>query len=500
VTGAVRQLEALLLLRWQMLRTPGAKAGAVACALLLGWLLRVAVASDDLIGDAAVATALEIAPGAFLGFGVLALVAPLTAGGGHEVVPSEQLTAFPVRPATQFLGGLTLAPANLVWVVQLLVLTGLTGYLAVGGNLWLAGLTTAAFVVCLTVVGQALAWTVVGLRQSRRGRRVVVGAALLLVVTVVITLETSTLHVVLDEGPAPWVVLGVIAGSATDIGAWLPVTAALVVVAAVAAVAGVRACGWALRRPGDLGAGHTGEVRRRAARRGHLRELVAVDRASAWRAPALRRGALVILVLPGVVAATFQVPWESLVVLPGLVAAGAGLLFGVNAFALDAAGALWLASQPVDPVLLLKSKLVVISETVLAAVAAAALAGALRSEQPPTSAQLSAMAAAALACSAVVVALCLRASVRRPHHADLRGPRDAIAPPGALAVASARLAGPCAFVAVAVAASSQTGSAVLPVLVAVPFALLALLSVLRSVRFYADPARRAAIVHAVATG
>lgn len=501
MTGPLAQLRALMALRWRMLRTPGAKATAVVCGLLLAWLLRLAIGSHDLIGAAAVATAVDIAPGAFLGFGVLAMIAPLTAGGGHEVVPPDQLTAYPVRPSTQFFGGLVLAPANLVWVVQLLVLAGLSSYLTLGGNLLLGAATTAAYVGCLTVIGQALAWTVVGLRQTRRGRRTVGALGLGLLIALLAALETGRAALLLNAGPPLWVVHAVVGGGAGEIDRWLPVTAGLVLLTAGGVAAGVRACAWATHRPGDVHASrHTEPVRRRAAQRGVLRELIAVDRASAWRAPALRRGGLVILVLPGVAAGTLHVPWESLVVLPGLVAAGAGLLFGVNAFALDASGAVWLASQPSDPMLLLKSKLVVTSETVLAAVVVAAVAGAAGSTELPTAAQLSAMLSAGLACSAAVIALCLRASVRRPHRAELRGPRDSVAPPGALAVASARLALPCACIAIAVAAAASSGVVWLPVLVAVPVLALAGLSLLRSGRTYRDPMARARIVQVVATG
>lgn len=47
----------------------------------------------------------------------------------------------------------------------------------------------------------------------------------------------------------------------------------------------------------------------------------------------------------------------------------------------------------------------------------------------------------AAACTALVVALCLSAAARRPCRADLNGSRDAVAPPGPLVLASARLAG-----------------------------------------------------------
>jgi hypothetical protein len=498
---ATGQLAALLGLRWRMLRTPSAKATAVLVLVLLVWLLFSAVRARAYADDAGVSTVLEIAPGLFLGFAVLALIAPLTAGGGHELVPQDQLVAYPVRPSTLFLGGLVLAPANLVWGVQLLVLVGTTSVLALGRGLPLALLTTALYVLVVTLLGQALAWFVVGARQSRRGRRAVLCVAAAVAVAVPFLLQSGLGTAMLNSGPAFDVVLAVIAAGGGRLESWAPTAAAMLVLAAVTGAAGVRACAWAVRRPSDAVTSAQGRpLRRRRVRPGALRTLVAVDRASAWRAPALRRGGVVIVVLPGLVVATLDVPWESLVVMPGLVAAGAGLLFGVNAFALDGAGALWLASLPYDPRLAVLSKLAVLAETVLLAVGLAAVVGALRSGQSPTGAQVSAMVGAAVACSAVVVALCLRDSVRRPARADLQGPRDAVAPPGALAAASARLALPCAVVAMLCATAAQSRFAWFPLLVASPFVLLSLLSVMRSTRRYADPVVRARVVHTVASG
>jgi hypothetical protein len=228
--------------------------------------------------------------------------------------------------------------------------------------------------------------------------------------------------------------------------------------------------------------------------------MVAVDRASVWRAPALRRGGLVLLLLPGLAAAGLRVPWESLIVLPGLVAAGAGLLFGINAFALDASGSLWLASQPVPPRLVLLSKTIVLAETVLAAVVVAALAAAVRATDAPTAAQLTAVVGSGLACASVVVASCLRSSIRRPHKAELHGPRDAVAPPGALAVASVRLAVPCAVVGMVLATASHTGVAWVPPVVAAPVVLAAGLSAARTARRWDSPVLRARVVATVASG
>ena len=51
-----------------------------------------------------------------------------------------------------------------------------------------------------------------------------------------------------------------------------------------------------------------------------------------------------------------------------------------------------------------------------------------------------AMACCLVSCTAVVLATCLRLSIRTPHRADLRGHRDTPAPPAAMAVYSVRLA------------------------------------------------------------
>lgn len=204
--------------------------------------------------------------------------------------------------------------------------------------------------------------------------------------------------------------------------------------------------------------------------------------------------------MPGLIAAGAAVPWQSLVVLPGLVAAGAGLLFGVNAFCLDGSGAVWLASLPSEPHLVARAKTLVLGETVLGAVAVAAVAGSLRSPGSPSAAEVAAIVAAGLACTAVVVAQCMRASVRRPHHALLSGVRDAVAPPGALAVASVRLAVPTASVGVVIASAAATGVWWLPLAIGVPVVLAAGLSLARTLRRYDDPVVRARVVAVVAAG
>lgn len=498
MTSAAAQLRALLRLRWQLLRGTGPRVALVATALFLGWLVQLVVASRGALDAPTLATAIELAPSAYLGFGALAVVAPLTSGGGNEVVPSDQLVAYPVRPTTYFLGGLVLAPLNLVWAVQLLALAAMTAYLTLDTSLARGALTTGAYVGCLTVLGQTTAWLVVGLRQTRTGRRVVGAAAALGLLAAVVTVQSGQGAAALAASPTHSVVRAVSVDEPTR---WAVTSAVLLGLLLLGLVLGSRVCGWALGRPGDAGSSrHLQPVRRRASRGGALRGLVAVDRASVWRAPALRRGGLVLAVLPGLVAAGAALPWESLIVLPGLVAAGAGLLFGVNAFCLDGSGALWLASLPSEPHLVARAKALVLTETVLGAVLVAAVAGSLRSPGAPTGAELTGIIAAGLACTAVVVAQCMRTSVRRPHHAELRGPRDAVAPPGALALASVRLATPTAFVGLLIASAAATGLWWLPLGLGLSVVLAAGLSLTRTLRRYDDPVVRARVVQVVTAG
>lgn len=498
MSGAMAQLRALAALRWQMMRGNSARLALCAAPLIVLWWAWLAVQTASSVTEPALVAATELAPAAFLGFAVLAVIAPLTAGGGIEMVPSSQLVAFPVRPRTMFLGGLLLAPANLVWVVQLLVLAAETSYLTIDGNLLTGGLTAVSFVICLTVVGQAIAWAVVGLRQTLVGRRVVAGLIVGSLAAIAAIVRGGYGFAVLGLSPTHSVVNAIEAG--LDV-RWALTTAGLLVGSGAALLAGFAACRWALSRPSDATtAGTSVAVRRRASKRTALAELVAVDRASVWRATALRRGGFVLAVLPTVAAIGAAVPWPSLVVLPGLIAAGAGLLFGVNAFSLDGSGAVWLASLPHDPRLVARAKLHVLVETVAGSILLVLLAGSLRSPGTPTVAQLTAIVGSAVACGAFVVATCLALSVRRPHRADLNGPRDAVAPPGALTAASARLALPAALIGFVLEGSSRTDSWWVPLATAAPITEVALWWLHRSMARYADPALRSRIIQTVSAG
>jgi len=109
---AWRQVGALIGLRWRLVRSRPVKLGllaGLATVPLLAWLI---VAGSGAVEPEAYTAAITAAGAAYLGFGMLALIAPLTAGGGTELLPPDQLVAYPVRPATQFLASLVLAPLN----------------------------------------------------------------------------------------------------------------------------------------------------------------------------------------------------------------------------------------------------------------------------------------------------------------------------------------------------------------------------------------------------
>jgi hypothetical protein len=113
-----------------------------------------------------------------------------------------------------------------------------------------------------------------------------------------------------------------------------------------------------------------------------------LDRAAVRRSAPLRRGLASLAVIPSGVAAASGLPWPLLPLLPGLVDPASGLLFGVNAFALDGQGALWRETLPGDPRQYLLARLVVLAETCLGGATVCVLAATLRAPGAPTAARL----------------------------------------------------------------------------------------------------------------
>jgi hypothetical protein len=496
------QLGTLVALRWTMVRGRRARVGFVLLGATLPLLLLAAVALGLVAPRDSALEARVIAPTAFLSVALLAVLAPLVAGGGNELFPDEQLVAFPVTARTIYRASLALTPLNLAWTSQVVALLALMAYI-VPRREWLV-LSLALcllYVGLVTVAGQAIAWLVVGIRARRSGQRWTWALAALLLVMAGVMLVAGRLTAVLDHAPTTGLVITLINTSDSPSADSVGTGAVLAALTAIFVVAGTWTCSWALRRPGDaVGQIESRPVTRREQQRDERRQRLATDRASVWRSASLRRGLLVLGVLPGIVAAAAGLEWTSLVLLPGLVAAGAGLLFGVNTFCLDGSGSVWLASLPGSTQAWFWSKAQVVAETCFGAIALTLAAGSVRAGRLPTASELAAVGSCAVVALARVAATCMELSVDRPHRADLRGARDTPAPPGVMAAYSARLAVSTTLVAVLFSALAAVASWPWPVLVAVPFVLFALRRLVRAAARWQDAAVRSHVVTVVASG
>ncbi len=93
MTSGWEQLRALVALRWTMVRSRHARLGLAALAAcvplaVLGGALVAQVVPSGTRFEASL-----VVPTIYLGFAVLSAVSPLTAGGGNELYPAEQLVA-----------------------------------------------------------------------------------------------------------------------------------------------------------------------------------------------------------------------------------------------------------------------------------------------------------------------------------------------------------------------------------------------------------------------
>jgi hypothetical protein len=498
----VGQLGALVALRWRMVRARRTRRGLALLAAVLPALLLVAVVGgQSLPRGQRLFDLLLLAPTVFLFFVALALAAPLVAGGGNELFPEDQLVAFPIRPRTVFASGLLVAPLNLAWVAQVGLLFGVTAAVSQRGpGVLLAVLTTAGYVALVTVMGQAVAWAVVGVRQRRRGRAATRLLAAALALTTVVVMATGSATQLLDSSPTTRVVITAIQGSEGRHAGWAVGTGVLLALTWASHRLGVLACSWALRRTTPVGRPELAPVVRRPHRSTALAELVAVDQASVWRSTPLRRGLLVLAVLPGGVAMLADPTWASLALLPGLVAAGAGLLFGVNAFCLDGSGAVWVATMPHPPRTTLLAKVTVVGQTCLGAVLLALVLAGTQVRDVPSVAEVMALAGSVLGCTLLVVATCARTSVQHPHKADLRGPRDTPAPPATMAVYSLRLALVTTWPGLLFVGAGATGSWQVALAAFVLVAALAGRSLMATFRTWLDEVERSRVVTTVAYG
>lgn len=503
-TAHPSQIGPMLRLRWRMVRSRRRKWLLV---IALGLLLVAAIVGLVVLGDAVVALRLESLrtqalvayPVALLLFAVVAAVAPFLAGGAIELFPPAHMVAFPVAPRTRFALSLLLMPLNLTWLLQVALLAGLVVVGTAGtGRFWSLAGVTVLYVITATVVGQALAWTGTGVRQTRWGRRATTVPAVLLVVIVAVNADQDTLFAVADRTPL-LPLLGI--GLDGIGGAWLLTALGMLLVVFVASTLGVIAVGWTLQRGSETAGSHESSVHsRRRPRVSPLGTLTTTLVSSVSRSKPIRRGVLLLVLFPLVVAAVADLEWSELVVLPGLVAAGAALLFGVNGFSLLGGGAAWLGSQPLPPMTLLRALGLGLLLVIGAATTVTTAGVALLAQDTPTAAEAVALVCGAVASTAWVVVTCVRWSVKNPHQADLRGSRDTPAPPGVMIGYSLRLALAAGGIGLLMVAAAQLQATRAALVVTVAVLVAAGIRTLLTVASWRRPAVRARALMTTAFG
>lgn len=501
--GPVAALLALVRFRLACLEPRARRALVVALALAVGVLVVGVVLARTVADDPAVTPLLPAVtaalPLAFLGFLLTAALAAVASGGGRELVPADQAVALPVGPTTDHLGALLFAPLSVAWVLPaagLLAAVSLTS----PGHLVAALAVAVVWLLVATAVGQLAGWGAEVLRATTHGPvlvRVVVGAAVAGVALIAATGSAAAVAAALGGSGLRALVQ---AGDRGAWATWVPGLAGLVLVGVLALWLGALAARAAARRPARTQAAAETRVHRpRRPSRTVLGDVVRLDRASVWRAAPLRRGLMLLAVLPLGTAVVGGIRWETLPVVPGLVAAGGALLFGVNAWCLDAAGSWWRESLPVASRTLFAARAVVVAEIVLAPAALTLLVAAVRAGSPGGPAPVvTAVASTGVVCVRLV-ASAMRWSVRHPQAADLRRPRATPAPPGRMLAYSVRLALTGSVTGLLFTVLGGVFPSWVVVLVALGLLATSVLSLRRTARRWDDAGRRAELVRTVAS-
>ncbi len=496
-TSPIRDLGALLSFRFARARRSRRLRIGLGTVAALTALLVLGPAYLDLSTSVPGLTAEGIRPqllGVLPVFLAITLLSSAAAGGGREVLAKDQAAAFPVSPATDHLGALVMAPLNLAWIVQSWLLVALASFVG-GAAGWAAGVALAlGWMLAATAIAQALGWCVEWLRRGPHGRLVVTALGVAAVAVPGLLQATGRLADVAAALPTGGLAQAIWATRQHGFGAgWLGWMLGLLAVASVAVLAGIPPAAAVGRRPArDV---ERIDSRRHSARPdpgSDFRMLLRIDRASLLRSLPLRRGLIVTVLLPALGSIALRPDWPVVTMLAGLVASGATLLFGVNAWCLDGRGQLWRESLPVAPALVFDVRAWLLVETLLGSAAITVLAAAVRARTPTTGEVV-----AVLACVAVVTvqvtATSLHWSVRNPHQAELRSARATPAPPLVMVGYSARLALTTTLTGLLFSGFGSVGRPELVLALAVPMLLWSLHRWWRARRVWLDDQHRALV-------
>ncbi len=430
-------------------------------------------------------------PSAMAGILALNIASAVASGGGRELLSRDQASPYPISPTTDHLGALLLAPFNIAWMIQAWVLFGSMAYSYAGNRLFQAQVAMLLWLVFCTTLGQVVAWTMEAVRRGPYGIGITRGLLVGLALAAGVVQLTGHATDALDTIPTLWVFQGAVSGWAAR---WWMLLALLVVGSIVAIGAGAWPTHVASRRmPRDEARMETDQHEPRKMPRTVLGLLVRADRASVWRSVPMRRGVLVLAVGPGLVAIFGDLPWASMTILPGLVASGGALLFGVNAWCLDGRGALWRENLPVPASALFDARAWVLTEFLGVASLITIGLGALRAGVPGPE------EASALVCTLLVVLLqvvgaSMRWSLAHPYPVDLRSARATPAPPAAMVGYSARLATSTTFTSLIFSGAAHVPDWRLSVILAIPCLLWSGVRFERTARRWQDPVARALVV------
>ncbi len=441
---------------------------------------------------------LVVLPTLLAGLLVLAVVSSVSSGGGRELLSREHGVAYPVSPTTDHLGALLLSPLNIAWLLQAWTLLGIAGYTFGPRHLWAVQLVALLWVVAATAVAQVVAWTMEAIRRRPHGILVVRGLMIGTGAAVVLLQLTGNVTSVLDNIPTTRVLIGMLAGQEGQWWKLLATVATLLAVALGAVVLGAVPAHLAARRtPRDELSAETGA---RPARRdvgSDLMALVRIDRGSIWRSVPMRRGLMVLAIGPGLVALAGGLEWSTMTILPGLVASGAALLFGVNVWCLDARGALWRESLPARARTVFAARVLVLSEWLLVASGVTLVLASLRAGLPAPH-ELAALLATWLVVTVQVVSASMRWSAKRPFSVDMRSARATPAPPVVMLGYSARLAVSTTMTGLVFSGMARLPYWSLSIAVAIPFVAWSLGRLLFAQQTWSNPVERARIVMTVA--